>query len=177
MFRIRKNLSSRARLSWTSLWLCALLAPAAWLTTGLAAADCTAVNGDSGTAYFGCVDMLQGRRVLSRRDWLVVNAPAAHDGSRVTTNAIVYATEADTSIPIPGIGQVITSPELTHTPSSAPCDSVAPTPFPARSVTARLPPWKRILTTGTPKGPAPLERFEATSTVRGEMPIKPTIRA
>ena len=121
--------------------------------------------------------MLQGQRVLTRRDWLVVNAPAAHDGSRVTTNAIVYATEADTSIPIPGIGQVITSLELTHTPSSAPCDSVAPTPFPARSVTARSPPWKHILTTGHQRVLPPLERFEATSTVRGEMPIKPINRA
>jgi len=80
--------------------------------------------------------MLQGRRVISRRDWLVVNAPGVPNSGRITTHAIVYATEAYNNIP--GIGKVITAPNQNVTPSSTDCDTVDPIPFPARSVTARL---------------------------------------
>ena len=66
-FQNRKNLSSRARLSWTSLWLCAFLAPVAWLTPGTALScgnPCFAENDD----------ILSGQRTLLASDDLQLTA-------------------------------------------------------------------------------------------------------
>ncbi len=84
-----------------------------------------------------CADMLQGRRVISRGDWLVINDPHDPSSGKVKASVNIYAAESTDPDGNDGIGEIKETPPVIAQ-VTVPCTEDTPIPFPQQSRSARL---------------------------------------